>query len=533
MVRITLDLIRKKSEHNESVLSTLEEIALHQLDIEKLEIIGQNCPKLKILLLQNNLIPKIENIRQLKELRYLNLALNLITRIEGLEECEFLDKLDLTANFVVDILSVENLRRNEHLRVIYFTGNPCCDYEGFRLYVVASLPQLQQLDGDTITQTERLRAEQEMRNGLRERIEAQQKAGMEKFNIHREKQRRENEMKRIEQEKKDKQELDKQLEQLDIEEKILLQQYEQERKKGNQFMNVEDNNQNIEKDKDKDKDQLKEKEILNGNDIISVEKEEEDKQQQNKAKSIWSTNPNEELDQIKEDNKQDKQDNNEQKLNEQIKDGDEEDDMPELEKTDIFAYTPEVRLETHRELERKKNEEDVQIKAKKEKQIREEKEKEEKRRRLVKEDGTIIQKNEGQWPFRFYEDHPPGTITLEVKLSKFLDTTLIQSEVNPFHVTLTIKGKVLQLKLPSEVYSDRANATRSEATGVLRIECPKVNPNTSFYGGPDYDPTENMPDPITGKKKPTPLSKRPLAYSTVTGEFGNSSDEIRGRTSKY
>lgn len=36
-----------------------EEIALHQLDIEKLEIIGQNCPKLKILLLQNNLIPKI------------------------------------------------------------------------------------------------------------------------------------------------------------------------------------------------------------------------------------------------------------------------------------------------------------------------------------------------------------------------------------------------------------------------------------------------------------------------------------------
>lgn len=37
----------------------LEEITLHQLNIEKIDTIGRVCPKLKILYLQNNLIGKI------------------------------------------------------------------------------------------------------------------------------------------------------------------------------------------------------------------------------------------------------------------------------------------------------------------------------------------------------------------------------------------------------------------------------------------------------------------------------------------
>jgi len=51
MVRITEDLIRKRAEHNELMISTLQEISLHQLDIEKIENIDKWCRDLKILYL--------------------------------------------------------------------------------------------------------------------------------------------------------------------------------------------------------------------------------------------------------------------------------------------------------------------------------------------------------------------------------------------------------------------------------------------------------------------------------------------------
>ncbi len=48
------------------MVSTLEEVALHQNSIEKIELLGQVCPHLKILYLQNNLISKIQNLNKLK-----------------------------------------------------------------------------------------------------------------------------------------------------------------------------------------------------------------------------------------------------------------------------------------------------------------------------------------------------------------------------------------------------------------------------------------------------------------------------------
>jgi len=48
------------------MLSTLEEVALHQSNLARIEALGQLCPKLKILYLQNNLIARIENLHKLK-----------------------------------------------------------------------------------------------------------------------------------------------------------------------------------------------------------------------------------------------------------------------------------------------------------------------------------------------------------------------------------------------------------------------------------------------------------------------------------
>jgi len=48
-------------------------------------------------------------------------------------------------NFVGKLSSVESLKQNLHLRELYLVGNPCADFQGYRQYVVAVLPQLQVL----------------------------------------------------------------------------------------------------------------------------------------------------------------------------------------------------------------------------------------------------------------------------------------------------------------------------------------------------------------------------------------------------
>eukprot|EP00758_Cryptobia_borreli_P016891 Tbor_TRINITY_DN6147_c2_g2::TRINITY_DN6147_c2_g2_i1::g.22105::m.22105/K19753/LRRC6; protein TilB len=159
-MRITIDLLRKRAEHNEGCLSDLKEIALHQQDIERLEVVGDTCRQLEILYLCNNYIPKIEGLTHLKRLTYLNLAVNNITIIEGLEGCECLEKLDLTLNFVADIDCVVVLRKNIFLATLHMTGNPCTKTIGYRAFVAHALPQLDMLDSEEISKSERIKARQ-------------------------------------------------------------------------------------------------------------------------------------------------------------------------------------------------------------------------------------------------------------------------------------------------------------------------------------------------------------------------------------
>jgi len=51
MAELSRDLLRKRSEHNEGMISTLEEITLHQQDLKRIENLGENCRHLKILYL--------------------------------------------------------------------------------------------------------------------------------------------------------------------------------------------------------------------------------------------------------------------------------------------------------------------------------------------------------------------------------------------------------------------------------------------------------------------------------------------------
>lgn len=58
-VSVTEDLIHRRAEHNECEIFSLEEVSLHQQDIERIEHLDRWCKELRILYLQNNLIPRI------------------------------------------------------------------------------------------------------------------------------------------------------------------------------------------------------------------------------------------------------------------------------------------------------------------------------------------------------------------------------------------------------------------------------------------------------------------------------------------
>eukprot|EP00762_Andalucia_godoyi_P006445 ANDGO_02901.mRNA.1 Protein tilB homolog len=174
---ITEELLRKRAEHNEGELSTLREVTLHQFELERITVVGDVCRQLEILYLQNNLIPKIENLHHLKNLRYLNLAVNSVTKIENVAPLESLAKLDLTCNYVTDLLSIEELRANYNLRQLFLIGNPCTAEDGYRLFIIHSLPQLQSLDGQDITRTERIQAAQSYADVRRRLVEKAREEG--------------------------------------------------------------------------------------------------------------------------------------------------------------------------------------------------------------------------------------------------------------------------------------------------------------------------------------------------------------------
>lgn len=69
MVRISEDLLRRRAVTGSpqgGTLAQARELALHGLGLERIEYLGSRCRKLQILLLQNNIIPRIENLQLLK-----------------------------------------------------------------------------------------------------------------------------------------------------------------------------------------------------------------------------------------------------------------------------------------------------------------------------------------------------------------------------------------------------------------------------------------------------------------------------------
>ena len=58
--------VLQRAEHNDGSLADLQELRLHQQNIEAIELIGQACRQLRVLYLTNNLISSLRGLEHLK-----------------------------------------------------------------------------------------------------------------------------------------------------------------------------------------------------------------------------------------------------------------------------------------------------------------------------------------------------------------------------------------------------------------------------------------------------------------------------------
>ncbi|CAG9467552.1 unnamed protein product [Pedinophyceae sp. YPF-701] len=408
MGRINIDMIRKRAEHNEGMVSTLQEVALHQQNIEKIEVLGHLCRDLRIVYLQNNLISKIENLHRLKELTYLNLALNNITKIENLQRCESLQKLDLTINFIPKqgLLSLRSLAPCYHLTELFLIGNPCADWDAYRAYVVATLPGLKRLDGKDVTPSERIAAQQVL-PALETRLRDECRADG-----------------------------------IDPEEWLRV------------------DNQGPEDDEE-----VAETGVLG-----------EDGQ----MKRPWC---------------------------------------------------PATRVLEHREMEAKERAAEEQRRKEQEKMVGGDGAVRKAPRREGFEElpeggvesGKVFMKNEGKWPFSVCESEDGGSIVLSLGVGRYLDTSLIQADVQPRVVRLLVKGRLFQYVLPDEVLSDQAIAQRSQTTGELVVTMPKADPTKGAH--PMFGKRSAFAGPV--KNKPAEVAKAGRAAEGKENSGGGAVD-VRG-----
>lgn len=123
--------------------------------------------------------------------------------------------------------------------------------------------------------------------------------------------------------------------------------------------------------------------------------------------------------------------------------------------------------------------------AKRNKRLKNQEKKEDVKKSVVRcftKDGKPLNINQAKLKFHFIEDNPEEFI-LELEVYKYLDTNLMEVDVQPIYVKVVVKGKIFQFVLPEEVYTDRSVAQRSQTTGHLVVRMPRVG----------YKPTKKTP----------------------------------------
>ncbi|XP_058231272.1 centriolin isoform X2 [Hemibagrus wyckioides] len=193
---ITEDFIKKLTKQdNLSLVRCLNLSTTHGDKCFKFIENLDNCERLHILNLSNNIIEKLEKMERLHQLRELHLSNNRIRKIEGLEQMANLQILNLSNNSIEHvplwlgkklrslqklnlqknkIFSLHELAKLKHLKSLtelMLAENPVSDLPHYRLFLVFHLRSLEFLDGQPISEQERVKAYQRFHTEELERLE--------------------------------------------------------------------------------------------------------------------------------------------------------------------------------------------------------------------------------------------------------------------------------------------------------------------------------------------------------------------------
>ncbi|XP_067109235.1 cilia and flagella associated protein 410 isoform X1 [Osmerus mordax] len=93
---------------------------------------------------------------QIPNIEVLTLSVNSIASLSPLAGCLSLCELYLRRNLIPSLAELSHLRPLTRLRVLWLAENPCCgtDPRHYRLTVLRSLPRLQKLDNQVVTEEE-------------------------------------------------------------------------------------------------------------------------------------------------------------------------------------------------------------------------------------------------------------------------------------------------------------------------------------------------------------------------------------------
>jgi len=83
----------------------------------------------------------------------------------------------------------------------------------------------------------------------------------------------------------------------------------------------------------------------------------------------------------------------------------------------------------------------------------------------------------GKYEYLLKEWDDPDFSFFELKIPKYLDTSLIDVNINPNWVSVRIKGKLTQMKLQDEIIVEKSSIQRSQITGFMTIKMQKLTPN--------------------------------------------------------
>lgn len=72
--------------------------------------------------------------------------------------------------------------------------------------------------------------------------------------------------------------------------------------------------------------------------------------------------------------------------------------------------------------------------------------------------------NQAKLSFTF-SDEDPEMYVLDLAVYKYMDTSLIDVDLQPIYVRVTVKEKVFQMVFPEEVQVEKSYALRSQTTG--------------------------------------------------------------------